>query len=76
MKEEKFPNSRKPLRGEGSCGGGGAPRDSAGSGATEDGLTTRAALFAAFLRGRGGRALASHRGLRSVFVCVGDSHRL
>ena len=24
------------LRGEGSCGGGGAPRDSAGSGATED----------------------------------------
>ena len=23
-----------PLRGEGSCGGGGAPRDSAGSGAT------------------------------------------
>ena len=28
-----------PLRGEGSCGGGGAPRDSAGSGATEEGLT-------------------------------------
>ena len=26
-----------PLRGEGSCGGGGAPRDSAGSGATEEG---------------------------------------
>ena len=25
---------RVPLRGEGSCGGGGAPRDSAGSGAT------------------------------------------
>ena len=29
------------LRGEGSCGGGGAPRDSAGSGATEEGLTSR-----------------------------------
>ena len=29
-----------PLRGEGSCGGGGAPRDSAGSGATEVGLTS------------------------------------
>ena len=29
-----------PLRGEGSCGGGGAPRDSAGSGATEEGLTS------------------------------------
>ena len=29
---------RVPLRGEGSCGGGGAPRDSAGSGATEEGL--------------------------------------
>ena len=27
---------RVPLRGEGSCGGGGAPRDSAGSGATEE----------------------------------------
>ena len=26
--------ARVPLRGEGSCGGGGAPRDSAGSGAT------------------------------------------
>ena len=26
---------------EGSCGGGGAPRDSAGSGATEEGLTSR-----------------------------------
>ena len=26
---------RVPLRGEGSCGGGGAPRDSAGSGATD-----------------------------------------
>ena len=25
------------MRGEGSCGGGGAPRDSAGSGATEEG---------------------------------------
>ena len=34
--------SRKvPLRGEGSCGSGGAPRDSAGSGATEEGLTSR-----------------------------------
>ena len=30
-----------PLRGEGSCGGGGAPRDSAGSGAPEEGLTSR-----------------------------------
>ena len=30
-----------PLRGEGSCGGGGAPRDSAGSGATEEGLTSQ-----------------------------------
>ena len=30
-----------PLRGEGSCGGVGAPRDSAGSGATEEGLTSR-----------------------------------
>ena len=29
---------RVPLRGEGSCGGGGAPRDSAGSGTTEEGL--------------------------------------
>ena len=29
-----------PLRGEGSCGGGGAPRDSAGSGAKEEGLTS------------------------------------
>ena len=29
-----------PLSGEGSCGGGGAPRDSAGSGATEEGLTS------------------------------------
>ena len=27
---------REPLRGEGSCGGGGAPWDSAGSGATEE----------------------------------------
>ena len=32
---------RVPLRGGGSCGGGGAPRDSAGSGATEEGLTSR-----------------------------------
>ena len=32
---------RVPLRGEGSCGGGGAPRDSAGSGATEEGLTQK-----------------------------------
>ena len=32
------PSEREPpLRGEGSCGGGGAPRDSAGSGATEEG---------------------------------------
>ena len=29
------------LRGEGSCGGGRAPRDSAGSGETEEGLTSR-----------------------------------
>ena len=28
--------ARVPLRGEGPCGGGGAPRDSAGSGATEE----------------------------------------
>ena len=34
-------NPRVPLRGEGSCGGGGAPRDSAGSGAMEEGLTSR-----------------------------------
>ena len=27
-----------PLRGEGSCGGGGAPRDSTGYGAMEEGL--------------------------------------
>ena len=33
--------ARVPLRGEASCGGGGAPRDSAGSGATEEGLTSR-----------------------------------
>ena len=32
---------RGPLRGEGSCGGGGASRGSAGSGATEEGLTSR-----------------------------------
>ena len=32
------PLARVPLRGEGSCGGGGAPRDSAESGATEEGL--------------------------------------
>ena len=30
-----------PLRSEGSCGGGVAPRDSAGSGATEEDLTSR-----------------------------------
>ena len=32
---------RVPLIGEGSCEGGGAPRDSAGFGATEEGLTSR-----------------------------------
>ena len=32
---------RVPLRGEGSCGVGGASRDSARSGATEEGLTSR-----------------------------------
>ena len=32
---------RVPLRGEGSCGGGGASRESTGSGATEKGLTSR-----------------------------------
>ena len=32
---------RVPLRGDGSCGGRGAPRDSAGSGATEEGLTSK-----------------------------------
>ena len=31
---------RVPLRGEGSCGGGVGPRDSAGSGATEENLTS------------------------------------
>ena len=36
---------RVPLRGEGSCGGGGAPRDSAGSGATEEGLTSRGGII-------------------------------
>ena len=35
LKGETVPDS------EGSCGGGGAPRDSAGSGATEEGLTSR-----------------------------------
>ena len=35
-----------PLRCEGSCGGGGAPRDSAGSGATEEGLISRATAWA------------------------------
>ena len=39
------PRTRVPLRGEGSCGGGGAPRDSAGSGATEEGLTSRGGLL-------------------------------
>ena len=29
------------VLGQGSCGGGGAPRDSAGSGATEEGLASR-----------------------------------
>ena len=33
-----------PLRGEGSCGSGGALRDSAGSGATEEGLTSRGGM--------------------------------
>ena len=33
--------ARVPLRGEGSCGVGRASRDSAGSGATEEGLTSR-----------------------------------
>ena len=37
--------ARVPLRGEGSCGGGGAPRDSAGSGATEEGLTSRGGMI-------------------------------
>ena len=32
---------RVPLRGEGSCGGGGAPRESSWSGATEEGLISR-----------------------------------
>ena len=32
---------RVPLRGEGSCGVGGDPRDSAGSGAMEEGLSSR-----------------------------------
>ena len=37
------------MRGEGSCGGGGAPRDSAGSGATEEGLTSRGKYLGAQL---------------------------
>ena len=37
--------ARVPLRGEGSCGGGGAPRDSTGSGATEEGLTSTPGLL-------------------------------
>ena len=40
--DEVLLGTRVPLRGEGSCGGGGAPRDSAGSGATEEGLTREA----------------------------------
>ena len=36
---------RVPLRGEGSCGGGGAPRDSAGSGATHAGRGLPAPSF-------------------------------
>ena len=40
---------RVSLRGEGSCGVGGAPRDSAGPGATEEGLTSREAGTSGFL---------------------------
>ena len=49
-----------PLRGEGSCGVGGASRDSARSGATEEGLTSR-----------GGRKprLPLHFGLRPQGPC-------
>ena len=36
-----FRMGNMPLRGEGSCGGGGAPQDSAGNGAMEEGLTSR-----------------------------------
>ena len=41
-----------PLRGEGSCGGGGAPRDSAGSGATEEGLTSTSLSLFTFMHWR------------------------
>ena len=40
---------RVPLRGEGSCRGGGASRDSAGSGATKEGLTRGEAGSPGFL---------------------------
>ena len=40
---------RVPLRGEASCGVGGASRDSAGSGATEEGLTRGEAGTSGFL---------------------------
>ena len=51
---------RVPLRGEGSCGGGGAPRDSSGSGATEEGLTSR---------GGSNLRLPLHFGLRPQGPC-------
>ena len=48
--------------GEGSCGGGGAPRDSAGSGATEEGLTSSPALSL------GGQATAGNAALGALFA--------
>ena len=44
---------RVPLRGEGSCGGGGAPRDSAGSGATDQGRTGESGAFGMWPHPRG-----------------------
>ena len=50
---------RVPLRGEGSCGGGGAPRDSAGSGAThfhalEEEMATHSSVLAWRIPGMAG----------------------
>ena len=71
---------RVPLRGEGSCGDGGAPRDSAGSGATEEGLTSRGGrnlrlplglalgspIFPSGCEGKLGVALGSLQGRRDL----------
>ena len=58
-----------PLRGKGSCAGGGAPRDSAGSGATEEGLTSRGGRHLRLplrfgLRPQGPCRVGTTRGLR------------